>query len=456
MTHSEFTCPDGREVSELLAFVEGDLDALSCGSLEKHLMSCRACAGEVASLRRMVLFLTDYPESLHPGEVELYRFVSSGDDPDGRIESHIAWCEDCSEDVRMLEEMLSLKDESSVHRQAMPQSLYRRLGGAHSVREGHPDSLKSLGALLKGLLSRPFRVPVLSLGTAAAVLIVVVVSIPMWLSYRETALPVPAAPPQEAVRTAEIPDPPARQEELSADELSPVPAAVKEEIRDKRMPPPKAPAAAKPPSEETPVLLGEVPTESRVESKSSEKSHQRAARAFRGRVQDPKSSAQEPMPAAPGRGVMKAKQAPASDVMIEGELRRDASAVATGSAGRGPVRIRIVDRHGRTIPWLRFEPPADPADGFRFDDAEEPRHEKRSRLENAPTKAKPQTVPEKDSRETLVLIRVGISKDLYDVTAELFEPGSDRAFKTIEAFGISRNDLKKRIKSIVSSLLRAR
>jgi hypothetical protein len=49
-----------------------------------------------------------------------------------------------------------------------------------------------------------------------------------------------------------------------------------------------------------------------------------------------------------------------------------------------------------------------------------------------------------------------MSKDLYDVTAELFEPGSDRAIRTIEAFGIGKGELEKRLKSIVSSLLRAR
>jgi hypothetical protein len=106
----------------------------------------------------------------------------------------------------------------------------------------------------------------------------------MWFSYKESALPVPTVPSREAVHTAKIAEPPAKQEELSVDELSPKPASVKEAIRDRRMPPPKAPGTAKPLSEETPALLGEAPTESRLESKILERpqQQQRAGRAFSG------------------------------------------------------------------------------------------------------------------------------------------------------------------------------
>lgn len=456
MMYSEFTCPDGRDVSELLAYVEGELDASSRRSLEKHLMSCRACSGEVASLRRMAHLLRDYPESLHPDEVELHRYVYSGEDPGSHIASHVAWCEDCNQDVRMLEEMLLLKDELPDHRQPLPKSLIRRLEEVHSVRGDRPGLLKSLSAFLRGLVSQPFRAPVLALGTAAAVLIIAVVSIPMWQSYKEAIVPAPTATPEQAVRTTKIAEPPSKREELSEDESGTAPASVREDTRDKRLPASEAPVVPGSPSEGTRVAPGEIPTGSRPESTSSEKPRMRGAGVFRGREVAPKFSAQEPMPAAPEKGVVKARQAPALGMMRHREARTDTISVPATVTGRGPVRIRIVDRDGRVIPWLRFEAPDNMAAGMRFDDTEEASHQMRSRIESDPSKAKPHPFEKKETGRPLVLIHVGMSKDLYDITAELFEYGSDRATKTIEASGINRGDLEKRLKSIVSSLLGAR
>ncbi len=481
MTDPEFTCPEGREASELLAYVEGELDASSRGNLEEHLRFCRPCSGQVALLRRTILLLKDYSESLHPSEAELYRFVSSGKDADGRIASHVAWCEDCREDLQMVEEMLSLRKESPGHRQLMPQALIRRLEyEVHPLRKGGPNPLKSLSTFFRRFLSQPFRLPALALGTAAAVLIAAVVSVPMWRAYKESGPPLWFAPPHKEVHTGKVEEPRAPQEKSTADEFRPdlesledgnrdfgaprkrkshrpssLPAPVTKGTLDKEEPAPRSPAAAAPNYYERPSGVGDrVPTEGLQEAKQSKESlRRRETVKFRRAVRPKRLSKPEPGPEATLKGLVKTKVSPAVSQQGERESPSDTSAVSMGESHRKPVRIRIVDRDGRAISWLRFEPPKDLGYVLRFDDAEEPVHEVSSRPENAPGTVEPQSLGGRAADESLVLVSVDTSRNLYDVTAELFEAGSNRPIKTIEAFGVSRRDLEKRLKSIVSSLL---
>ncbi len=499
MTDSEFICPKGREVSDLLAYVEGDLDASTREGLEEHLKLCRACSEEVASLRRTALLLRNHPESLHPGEVELHRFVSSGEDPAGSIAAHIAWCEDCKEDVRILEEMLSVSQESPAQRHPMPQALIDELKEIYPPGE-RADLLQPLSAFLRGLLSQSFRLPVLAMGTAAAVLIIVVVSIPMWRTYKDSAVPLLTGPAREAVHPEGMPAPREAGKRFSTDEPdrrhasvagrpephihrqeSPTdessrprasmkdkerehtaapgvlrkPSSVKEETFGMEIPPPKAPAEIVPSPEETRSTVDKVSAGPQSESKTSRKSTRRRAHVVsRGEARPQKFSVQELIPETHEVGRLKARKIPAPGPGAR-QSRIDTTTVPRGGTAKGPVRVRIIDRDGRAVPWLRFEPPED-FEYEGFDDAVEPRQEAGAVLRSVPNETKPQTLKEKDAEGLLVLIRVDTSKSLYDVRAELYEPGSDQAIKTIEAFGISRGEMEKRIKSIVSSLLKKR
>lgn len=496
MTELEFTCPEGREVSDLLAYVEGDLDASARGALEEHLKRCLACSGEVASLRRTARLLRGLPESLHPDEIELHSFVSYGEDPAGRIAAHLAWCEDCSEDIRMLEEMLSVSARAPAERRSMPQALIDELEEAHPSREraGLPTTLS---ALLKGLLSQPFRVPVLALGTAAAVLVIAVVSVPMWRTYKDAAVPLLTLPERDAVRTDVPPAPGEPQKKLFSDirghEPAPVAGmslpredrekslldgvrtraeAVKEKeseytvaAEDRRKPAPveagivkreiaapKAPAATVPSSGKDRSAVDKTSNEMRRESKMNENPALRRPDAVsRGIVRPKEFSAQEPALDADGVGRLRATKRPPSDPH---PARIDTGTAVKGGSLKGPVKIRVVDHTGRAIPWLRLEPPAEPADGVRFEEAEETSDDVGPTPRSLPGTGEPQPLKGRDAEGPLVLIRVDTSKDLYDVRAELFEPGSNRAVKTIEAFGIRRSDIEKRIQAIVSSILK--
>ncbi|MFH1117520.1 MAG: zf-HC2 domain-containing protein [Pseudomonadota bacterium] len=496
MTALEFRCPKGREVSDLPAYVEGDLDASAREVLEEHLKLCRACSEEVASLRRMILLLRGRPESLHPDEVELHNFVSHGEDPAGRIAAHLAWCEDCREDIRMLEEMLSVSGGTQADRNVMPQALVDGLKEVYPSREraGLPTPLS---ALLKGLLSQPFRAPVLALGTAAALLVIAVVSVPMWRTYKDTAVPLLTLPDRDAVHTDVAPAPREPQEKLFSDARGRKPApvegmsvprenlekslvdglrtraeAVKEKkseytiaAEDRRKPAPveagivkreiaapKAPAAIVPSSGRDRSAVEKISSEMRRETKMTKKPALRHPDAVsRGIVRPNEFSARESAPEVHGVGRLKAMKRPPADPRPS---RIDTGTAVRGGSLKGPVTIRVVDHTGRSIPWLRLEPPAEPADGVRFEEAEETSDDVGPTPRSLPGAGEPQPLKERDAEGPLVLIRVDTSKDLYDVGAELFEPGSNRAVKTIEAFGIRRSDIEKRIQAIVSSILK--
>ena len=213
MTDSAFTCPDGHNVEELLSYVEGDLDEDSRIALERHLESCIQCAEEVASLRRMDRLLREHPEVLHPKPEELYRFVDTGEDWAGNISSHVAWCKDCTEDVEMLRAMLDQGRAASQGTARMPKKLIRRLEQAHGKAKA-TGPLESLRAFFADMLGIPLRIPSLALGTGAAALIIALVSVPLWHTYKSVEVPVQTRPTQAPLESV-VKELPALAEEES-------------------------------------------------------------------------------------------------------------------------------------------------------------------------------------------------------------------------------------------------
>lgn len=455
MNDPEFTCPHGRDAEELLAYVEGRLDEEGRRDLEEHLDSCGPCAEEVASLRRMDGLLRQYPDSFHPREDELYRFVHSGEDTGGLIASHLQWCTDCSEDVEILREMLTqgrAAPEGS-HRapESLLQSLDRRFG-----REKKPGSLDLLLGFFRGLLKHPFRLPTLALGTGAAVIIIAMVTVP----YLRTGKMAPALEklaPLEDRGATEMEGVPAVREEES----------VAGEIAAKQYPAKAAPVLkGRGPKDALPVYApkptGTLKRDAKDEIPASRDKFKALKRV---RQPDALSQTQEPLksrkkparrlsaPRAPEPAVPGKTKRPAI-VVGSSEARRDLETSPPREESTQAVTVRIVDAQGRPIPWLRLEPPKDlDGAGFRVQDAEEAKKETLVERQSAVPKMRFRAAEDRDTRSKHILIRVDKKNERYDLKAQLFEPSSRRARKTIKAFGVPREDVEKRIRVIVSELL---
>jgi hypothetical protein len=138
--------------------------------------------------------LKDHPESFHPTEEELYDFVCYGKDAHPDIAEHLLSCASCREEEKILREMIAEQVTVPDPLAVLPESLRSRLR-----RIGPPLHQKIAGRLLSkldGLIRPPFRVPVLALGSAVAVLIIAVGGVTTWRSL-EHRLPQ-LKPPGEA------------------------------------------------------------------------------------------------------------------------------------------------------------------------------------------------------------------------------------------------------------------
>jgi hypothetical protein len=464
MNDSEFTCPEGKDVSELLAYVEGDMEESSRRRLEEHLMSCAACSGEVASLRMMDGLLQDHPESLHPLEEEICRFVQSGEDQFGDIAAHLQWCEDCREDAEMVREMLSEGQEANVAGASMPYALMRRLDELHE-RGTRFGFIHWLVSSCRDYFAQPFRLPMLALGTGAAVLIIAIVGKPLWYSYKEVQAPSLRVPVQRPLSQREALEMKPKEEESVADEFTArKPQAPKDEVEQSE------PGVSKPAVVSTrPSGVLEQPADKPLsgdldDSKAvgTTKEHEALPSPQR-RSKIAKFSNQLAKPRTPRKGPLKEESKPDASVAEEGVIPHGASS-PLASALKGPVTVRIIDSDGRPIQGLKFEPPPDLRDRLRFLDVgkgkQEPlsrrwRSERNMEFRSSPDEGKIQDAEKQDASGPLVLVRLSKSQGVYHIRATFFEQGMNQGVsKTVEAFGIDPKDLEKRIAYIVSAMLR--
>ena len=197
MTQTGPTCREGWELPELLAYVEGEMPEPAGRSLALHLRSCAVCSSEVESLRKLHGLLRSHPESFHPDAGELFRFVSTGSDPEAWIAEHVDTCPECREDVELVRQMIAVGPESPRSGRAMPESLIRRLKALHGVRKGRGRA-SNLLSHLKERTRTWFRPPVLALGTAAAMVIIAVLILPRWDTLHWTIQRARVAPLEES------------------------------------------------------------------------------------------------------------------------------------------------------------------------------------------------------------------------------------------------------------------
>ncbi len=451
MTHSPNVCPEGWEAAQLLAYIEGHLEPDAKRDLTRHLQECSVCALELKSLRRLDSLLRAHPETFHPDDEELYHFASAHADPEGHVAAHLESCSECGESLRTFREMIALRAASPPLLE-MPQALEREVERVYGTQPS--PARGSLIDAVSAFLRKTFSVPILALGTAAAVLILSVLVIPMWRAFKETPPPA-AVPPAEKMaetrseRPAQSPDLEGRiSTEERRDNRQPRMVYPKAEgTRSRRLPQPETPAAG--------TVQGALESKPEREATRPGAAPLGFMEKQRKESQGPREEAATdrlletiPMPARKSKLKEKEEQ-PASMEMPRGSVLPPAKATPDT---RIPVRVLITDAEGRPVPWLNFVP--DPATENRYvlvgPAAMKDELSKQKGEPGSPA-------PAVESRQGYAItVRITESAGAYEIEAKLFSEGAEAdgtPSKTVVARNLNKQDVPGRLTFLVGLLL---
>lgn len=431
MTQEHQKCPEGRDAVALLAYLEGELAPAARGELEAHLKTCSWCRAELDRLRRADALLTAHPGAFHPSADDLHRFVSTGDDPGGAMALHLAQCESCREDALLLKELVASEPHSS-GAPRMPESLKAQVR-AMSVAGPHVPWYRVVRERLLAGFPRFPRVPMLAVGTAAAVLVVAVLVAPWWMETGKRQ-PMRAGSQMESAQIAAKPSAPAPtgREAMKVEPKLQLPERPEAEME--RIPESRGTATGPAPRPELPMTVEKAPGAA-VPALESEgpAARIRAGAPRRLKTRDAREPDHAASPAAPGmaRGTTESK------------------------SGRefGPPRVRIVDEHGIDIPWLRYDPGTKIGEQ-RYDASERHQDELDRRSRVVSPRWKQEVGKEHAERQGLpVLVRVLSDATGFSIYASLMDSEADRPLRTLSEAGVPRDKLQETINALVGSLI---
>jgi len=156
----------------LLSYLEDTLPPEDRAMVAQHLGTCEECSNELKVLDHMTRSLRNRKDAFCPEPWELQEYADRGRDPEGKLAGHLAKCRLCSEELQSFR--LGAEDGRA------PFTL--RVAFRENFPEKHPEAAdegpKGLLSTISQWLSPIFRVPVMALGTAAAVVLVVVLMYP--------------------------------------------------------------------------------------------------------------------------------------------------------------------------------------------------------------------------------------------------------------------------------------
>jgi anti-sigma factor RsiW len=473
-------------MTQLLAYVEGDLEDAARGQVEQHVKACPSCAEELAGLQRMHALLGRHPEAFHPDEEHLYRFVANHEDPSGNIAAHVQSCDSCSQDVELIAAMIS--HDATVERSsaAMPQEILGKLGQeAAPVSTGLASRLFST---MKELLGQPFRMPVLALGSAAAVLIVVAVCLPLWRSYQmerwlgefraseklrlehavknqqagealrdQDKLTSPLAKKhfRGAYPKANYVRPPAagaQAPEAAPPVLVPEPRRDLHKSKGERVTPGQDAVATTKPSPAAPAVTFEAapqggmpamsplpaptPQEKKNEMERQEVPSRETKRAVLGRV------APESLPRA---AQLRAKK----------DFAGTGDRPAKGTLAPVPVVVHITDAQGNPVPWIEPRLPDSLEHRFHLIMSQTAKEETRK---SKPLSSYEGLVDKKTEPAALLKVEIHVfpSNDIYDVDCKLFDVPSDREIASVMSVRKSRDEVPGAVNEALRNLLEHR
>ncbi len=443
-------CPEGRDPAELMEQLERDSREPAVLELQEHLKTCPACAEALKTLRRMDSILKAHPEAFHPTEDELYRFVRTGDDPDEVIAKHVRSCADCMEDVELVRDMIETGARIPATPPKMPESVWGRL---HTTQRSPEPAQASWKRIIPWLQSfkMPVRPPMLALGTAGAIVLLVIVLVPQWRTNgldigSEMALREPSAPVEEESQPKpESPRDKAAKPKKERPQEFALREAAKDEStkgRDAAAKLPGAPSVDK-------RLEGAKPPMARMSERKSRK-------VVAGKLESAPPVAPAMKPSEPRPGL---KEAPRRHGMtlqvpeIESPPPPDSLPLLQA---RLPVRVRVlvVDAQGKEIPWFRFQPSVELQARYSFlpgveEDARADMKTSDAEV-GAPAESKDRPV---QVSEYTVVVQVNPTNGAYSLQGRLLDARTGTERKKMDDSGMTKEDLQKAIGSLVSSLL---
>jgi anti-sigma factor RsiW len=427
MTES-MTCPQGWQSADLLAHIEGYLDPAVERELLRHIETCPVCMKELHAIKRMDALLGDHPESFHPEEEALFRFAVEGNDPDASISPHLDSCTECGKNVEVYRQMRSLK-ETVPDMVLLPQDLEN--ARLRQITSANPEIPKSRPQSVRELFSRPFRIPALALGTAAAAVLLAVLIIPLWQQLHENTLQAPA-PLQESPPAPGIKESPPEPQALPA---APKPAANQFSDETRAVPESTGPAVPSREGSPEPSVGSRLNREGKAVRQATPAQPAKPYGELHAQAPPQKLPAtaeerKERFDQSDVRRLTKRKERELTDMMSRSpELLEKTNSIV--------VRIVITDSEGKPISLSQLQ-----------------------RSQESPEREK-QTAVEADAVSTSGIPRYRIHIRLlkqaqeFDIDAKLFDESPDERnpLKSVMEYHVSKEELPKRIHTVVDSLV---
>ena len=481
MTADSSGCPYGWEPAKLLAYVEGALSKKEESELELHLKKCSWCRMETASLSYAHNLLLKHPLAFHPDPDDLLRFVAEGEDSESDIASHVKSCAHCAEDVAFLREMLEKGFDVPQQAPAMPPALRERLQADHG-RVTHEPERENLIERIINLISSHFRIPMLAVGTAAAVVLIAALFLPQYAPFRGmTGVPVESFEEKQPAGAKRVMSGLSREATRHQEPKKAFSDLAKDhyerdsEIRSRR----REGIGDRPHG----FVFGKKETKASgaavTAEEASRPSRQSAAakpspeleRSFRSspvrkkeslretspRVQIPalsptdREAAGEQQAADIGGGVRNRmqppQQAPAPASATE------SSVAAPRPRKHQPMEVRIIDTGGRVIPWqqyaLELSLPAKPSPPSEAESPESQPVEPADKAKQAFTKLRSEVTAKATRPGRLLVIRIEKTGEQLRLEGKLFDQSTNSLLRTIREDNVSRKDLRTRVKELV-------
>ncbi len=152
-------------------YIDGELAEKDRVAVENHLDQCLECSEELEALKQVVDVLKTDKSVFCPEAWELYEFIETGEDPEGKLVQHLEDCPLCCADVAEYRETAIQK--------TLPSEIKTELKGSFLKPAQRQISNESkIFAWAKGWLTSIFKMPTLTLATAVAAILAVVLLYP--------------------------------------------------------------------------------------------------------------------------------------------------------------------------------------------------------------------------------------------------------------------------------------
>lgn len=156
----------------LLSYLEDTLPPEDRAMVAQHIETCEECSNELKVLDHMTRSLRTRKDAFCPEPWELQEYADRGRDPEGKLAGHLATCRLCREELRSFE---LGADEGRA-------PFMLRVAFRQNFPQIHPAAVetpaKGLLSTISQWLAPIFRAPAMALGTAAAIVLLVVLMYP--------------------------------------------------------------------------------------------------------------------------------------------------------------------------------------------------------------------------------------------------------------------------------------